>query len=413
MVDIIEFLHDSYQEKLRNLAQVQSETYEGALEKYKDSFIAEIILIGENKNLQVKAYENDNCKLISEIIKEISIDEIKEFFDKIIDIYIEWIDSKGQEAMKNFEILLKSIEFQNYKYDLSNNVLFRGRSSEGILTPWDMFHIPFNRRYLIGNQRYSLTGQPLLYLGFSVLDVLAELDSNFEEFESVKLCAFKLKRDFRVFDLRNEFYKYLVYNPLDDLLIGSDYKEEIRYNDIKNEFFKLILASICSFEKRQEHRKFSFCEEYVLPQMLAQIIKKNEFNGIIYCSTKLKNEENDRLHKTGYKDNVAIFTNFCREHVYDSNLYTKFKISNPISKHQIKDIQISQLKELCDQIKLLDCHELFKDYYLIAETLDDDFSKIKIDNTRYFEHIVGKVHIYLVYNILIDIRNECVSKRSG
>ena len=39
-----------------------------------------------------------------------------------------------------------------------------------------MFHIPFNKRYLIGNQRYSLTGQPMLYIGSSVIDVAKEID---------------------------------------------------------------------------------------------------------------------------------------------------------------------------------------------------------------------------------------------
>ncbi|MGL5353360.1 MAG: hypothetical protein ACRDA5_08530, partial [Clostridium sp.] len=361
MVNEIEFLHDSYQERLRNLAQVQSETYEQALEKYRDSFIAEIILIRQGSKLISDKNINKKSIQLINFIREINIDEVVTLFNSIIEIYEQWIDSKGQNAMKKFEELLERIEFEDFKYDLRNNVLFRGRYSQSILTPWDMFHIPFNKRYLIGNQRYSLTGQPLLYLGFSVLDVLAELDSDYNEFDDVKLCPFKLKEDLRVFDLRNEFYKYFKYNPLEDLLINSDYNEQVSYNNTKNEFFKFILASVCSFEKRQEHRQFSFCEEYVLPQMLAQIIKKKGFNGIIYCSTKLKNEENDRLHKTGYKDNVAIFTNFSKEHVYDRKLYSNFKISNPINNKQIRNISIEQLKELCDNIKSVDSDGLYKD----------------------------------------------------
>lgn len=89
-----------------------------------------------------------------------------------------------------------------------------------------MFHIPFNKRYLIGNQRYSLTGQPLLYLGFSILDVLAELNCDLNEFDKVKLCTYKPNENFRVFDLRNDFYEYLRYNPLDDLLDDSDYTKK-------------------------------------------------------------------------------------------------------------------------------------------------------------------------------------------
>lgn len=411
MVNIIEFFQDSYQQQLRKLSQLQSETYEEAIEKYRDSFISDIMMIKMDNSIEDIKEDNGYIKDIFNIITEINISEIEEFFNRIRDIYINWIDSQGKIALEDFENLLNDINFNSFKYDLSNNVLFRGRYSDSILTPWDMFHIPFNKRYLIGNQRYSLTGQPLLYLGFSILDVLAELNCDFNKFDEVKLCTYKPNKNFRVFDLRNSFYEYLRYNPLDDLLDDSDYTEKIIYNDIKNKFFKFILASICSFERREEHRKYSFCEEYVLPQMLAQIIKENNFNGIIYSSTRLNISENDKLYKTAYKDNVAIFTDYCKEHVYDRELYSKFKVSNPICINQISEIDLESLQEICDKIKLLDNDKKFENYYLIAVKLEEEFSKIKIGDKEYFKHNIGKMHIYLVYNMLIDIRNECIRKR--
>ena len=408
-MNILEFLHDSYQESLRNVAQVQSDTYEGALKKYRDSFLSELILLRDKKDNVNQEINNKTYEIIK-IVNEILVDEIEEFFNKIISIYIDWIDSKGKIALSNFEELLDSINYKKFKYDLSNNILFRGRFSNSILTPWDMFHIPFNKRYLIGNQRYSLTGQPLLYLGFSILDVLAELDSDFENYDNVKLCAYKLTDNFRVLDLRNEFYEYFQYDPLENMVINSDENSKLSYNDVKEKFFKFILSSVCSFGKRQEHKEYSFCEEYVLPQMLAQIAKDNGFKGILYGSTKLKDRHNDMLHKTAYKDNVAIFTNFGNEHVYDYKLYNSMKISNPVSKEKIKKIEIEEVKELCDQIKLLDKNNELKDYYLIGERLDNDFSEIRINDKKYFDLSVGQMHIYLVYNVLIDIRNECIIK---
>ena len=207
-MNIIDFLHDSYQEGLRNLAQVQSETYEEAIEKYRDSFISEIILMRRKGN-DINSINKKTNRII-EFINEIPIEDIEEFFNKILSVYIMWIDSKGKEALKNFEDILDSINYKQFKYDLSNNILFRGRQCDSILTPFDMFHIPFNKRYLIGNQRYSLTGQPLLYLGFSVLDILAELDNNYYDYKNIKLCAYKMKVGFNVLDLRNSFYEYLL-----------------------------------------------------------------------------------------------------------------------------------------------------------------------------------------------------------
>ena len=213
MVNIAEFFHDSYQQGLRKLSQLQSETYEEAIEKYRDAFISDIVMIKMDNSIKDIKEDNGYIKNIFNIITGINISEIEEFFNRIRDIYINWIDSQGQIALEEFENLLNDISFNSFKYDLSNNVLFRGRYSESILTPWDMFHIPFNKRYLIGNQRYSLTGQPLLYLGFSILDVLAELNCDFNEFDEVKLCTYKPNQNFRVLDLRNDFYEYLRYNP--------------------------------------------------------------------------------------------------------------------------------------------------------------------------------------------------------
>ena len=65
---------------------------------------------------------------------------------------------------------------------------------------------------------------------------------------------------------------------------------------------------------------------------------------------------------------------------------------------------------MCDSIKVLDEEQNYRDYYLLGEKLDYDFSDITIDDKKYFEISVGQMHIYLVYNILIDIRNECIIK---
>src|SRR5699024_9298261 len=67
-------------------------------------------------------------------------------------------------------------------------VLFRGRNCNSFLSHWDMFHIPFNRRFLIGNQRYSLVGQPLLYLATSPYCVFKELGGT----EDIKISSFRM-----------------------------------------------------------------------------------------------------------------------------------------------------------------------------------------------------------------------------
>ena len=74
-----------------------------------------------------------------------------------------------------------------------------------------MFHVPFNKRYNLKNERFSLTGQPLLYLGDSIADVAEELGVDIDDektMEKLRVSSFELreskdKKDKkRIFDLR-------------------------------------------------------------------------------------------------------------------------------------------------------------------------------------------------------------------
>ena len=118
MVNIVEFFHDSYQQRLRKLSQLQSETYEEAIEKYRDAFISDIFMIKMDTSIEDTKDDNGYIKNIFNIITEINISEIEEFFNRIRDIYINWIDSQGQIALEDFENLLNDINFNSFKYDL-------------------------------------------------------------------------------------------------------------------------------------------------------------------------------------------------------------------------------------------------------------------------------------------------------
>lgn len=74
------------------------------------------------------------------------------------------------------------------------NVLYRGRVSlKPLLDRQEFYHIPFTKRYLIQNQRYSITGIPCLYLAGSLLCMykeLAKTNISYGEFRPLK--AFSL-----------------------------------------------------------------------------------------------------------------------------------------------------------------------------------------------------------------------------
>lgn len=164
---------------------------------------------------------------------------------------------------------------------------FRARGNEtGFLyNKEEMFHIPFDKRYLVGNQRYSISGLPCLYLGGSPYVCWEELrrpdyqkcnHSGFKTNEAVYVYDFCLPKELKsLFDVRRA---------------------------------ALILA--CSIPADSKH---VFKDEYILPQCIFQAIIEKHYNngewfnedyifGIRYYSTHYLKGEMDMFTFDEYND---------------------------------------------------------------------------------------------------------------
>lgn len=429
---LIEFFSDNKQKDLRRLAQNQSECYEDTLEIYKGLFISYFLQIKDRCNNE-NCNMNNNCNEFKKAILEIKTKDIEVFFDNMKKIYIYWIDAKVKDSL---ELFIKTMDnyrlWDFYDNDIKKDIFFKGRIDKSILTKWEMFHIPFNKRYLIKNQRYSLTGQPIIYLGKSILDIMKELDIDDESSKYLKISSVKIKDDLKVYDLRNDIYKIL--NKMEFFNLFGEKKR----NDYKQEFFKILLSSICSFERRKEHKDYTFCEEYVIPQILAQTLKNKEYDGVIYYSTKkfddihflnpndnlevrdylkennrnkeeyINNNQIKNINKNSkYKENVALFTNFNKEHVYDEELYKKLEISSPINFSKVQDYTIEDLENICKKIESIQCQKEIYKSQVILEIFKREFNNIMINKTNYKDIIIGRMHIYHLYCILNQILCKC------
>ena len=444
---LIEFLGDNKQEEIRNRCQLQSDTYEETLENYRDAFLAEIRIIkswpcNNNKDIINRSRKENNkekkellshCKdecseyekseyidRIYDVIKKIGNEEIESFFNKIIKVYINWINGNGSKSLKDLSILLGKKKVLKFKQDISNTILFRGRISaadhhHGICF---IYHLI---RYLILNQRYSLTGQPLLYLGMSVFDIMNELNISEENIEKVNISTFDFKEEFEVYDLTNPFYKYFNEGKMQ---ISEMIDYEIEDDIIKSEFFKFILSSICKFKRRVISSNHAFYEEYVIPQLLAQIVKSKGLKGILYSSTNIRDKAT--IYNTTYKNNLAIFTNFNRhneeKHVYDKKLYDKILISKPFNFKDIKnkEIKIEDIEYICSMLDIISKdkgskyfkytslqYRLKDDFEILKVYEKDDIDKSKLNEINYFDSKIGKFHLYLIYSLVIQRRDEC------
>ncbi len=416
---LVYFLSDIYQKKLRRLAQVKCECYEDALDEYKNLYISYFGDVVNNKMCKSCELEcSDECDNLRDIMKTIDKDEIIDFFNTLKQTYVKWIDAKLSESLNIFNNLLeekKVLEF--HAEGIDKDIFFKGRVSDEILTKWEMFHIPFNKRYLINNQRYSLTGQPIMYLGKSVVDVVEELNLPIEDFQKLKISTVEIKDNLKIYDLRNDIYNDIINHDMNKILVETN---NIKLYD-KIKFFKNILASVCSFEKRKEHRGFSFCEEYVIPQILAQTLKNKTYDGIIYYSTKRfeqlvindnnksgnNNKKIKELIRSEYKENVAIFTNITSDHVYDRELYEKLDISVPIDFSKVDDVDVKDIEDIKLKIERNGNQEEITKANLIVSKLDTEFKILSINNKEYYNTNVGKLHIYNIYSILNKMLAEC------
>lgn len=445
------FVQNTYQVSLRDMAQFQSDRFEHTLEVYKKIFIGHFY---DCKNTPVcsehKAYKNLHNRL-----SKIEIDTIKKVFDALILIYTSWLDGQPLEALSDLKSLFETHFLFEYKEDITETILFRGRYSKPLLSHWDMFHIPFNKRFLIKNQRYSLGGQPILYFSYSPYGVLKELNVNFNNatalnssLKELKITSFYFKESDKtekrikpVYDFRNTLDAISFKDTLNAEIVDSKYDdifsfevldlfdnqanfmtEELLQQKVQSAFIKLIVSSSCTFKASNKPDNAFFVEEYVLPQLVAQIIK-DKFDGIIYTSSK----RNDMLFKEDIlntflqksSDNIALFTHYDKSkaddvsYVYDKDLYTKFNIASPILLDCI--LQPLDLKEIINDFndfktnwcKHMVAIQSAQGMYILNSLPAPEYL------ASYYSSYVGKLHLIMLCNILASFKHNYLYKKLG
>ena len=174
--------------------------------------------------------------------------------------------------------------------------LYRMRPSKveatsGTLSGKDLFHVPFEIRHRVQNQRYSIAGLPCLYLGSSTWICWEELGR--PDLDRVFVSRFRIVEETKVLDFQfpprtawiafqysqNEFVNQL--HPI----AAADLRN--RYNDgfIAAYIGYWPLIAACSVERGS--RDGAFYPQYIVPQLLLQwVTKARRVDGIRYFSTR-------------------------------------------------------------------------------------------------------------------------------
>ena len=197
--------------------------------------------------------------------------------NKINDIWRNYLKGRMNTASSQMQNMLQC-SFHHQTYDMMfdriqqlPNVLYRGRVSlMPLLDCQEFYHIPFTKRYLIQNQRYSITGIPCLYLAGSLPCMYKELGKtniSYGEFRPLK--AFSLL----------------------DVSVSYPQMEKRRYSH------EQLFAFLCTMPLKyalsiwaKDNEKHAFKSNYVISQLLTAAVynRKIDIKGICYASGKAK-----------------------------------------------------------------------------------------------------------------------------
>lgn len=262
-----------------------------------------------------------------ELFKEIknNRDLIVELKNNLLEIIDNYLRGKQRKSFECFQQLIDnhhvSAILTSHYEDFSSNKkgkfkLFRLRQSESeLLDRNEMFHIPFTKRHLVANQRYSIAGLPCLYLGTSIY--VSWLELNRPNLSTIFISGYKLKSTIRVLDLAYDL----------NLIIEDFANKVIDRGKFVNKLLLWPLVMACSFQKK--YPIASFHEEYIIPgQLLEWITIENvDIKGLKYLSTKIASPKkyergiNYVFPPDDQNDNI----NYCSE------LQRKFILTKPLS----------------------------------------------------------------------------------
>lgn len=351
---IYDFILDEHQYTLKNASRgvTKGEAFENAFDAYIQLFLQSFDTIDcstSPKNLSKKLAGDKSVigwfEKYCGIIKR-DRQQIEALMKDIFEVYIVFISGKHQTAVGLLYHILE-------KYDLLDNVwpeqlggTFRVRDinkNPDYLKDEFYQHLPYNLRYLVGNQRFSVTGIPLHYGGASMMAAFFELGSGLNEkklgtamFAFDSLAHLGIMKDFErvkprkhIFDISNFLFEMVNDIFYEFIEKGKPISDSIFYSitpqTFVRQFRKFVLSSLCTFPKQ---RNTSFVEEYIIPQLLTEAIRQHKYNGIIFPSTKFIDKKvvvNSDWQSNFYKNNIVLFTDYNPKTNHDEILYENFK----------------------------------------------------------------------------------------
>ena len=269
--------------------------------------------------------------------------EIKKGFDTIIKILDEYDNSDFASAQHEFDSMMdKLLPYLFVKpiyWNQGKDRFFRIRVSpdEKLKKPKDLFHVPYKKRHLVRNERYSLAGHPCLYLSTDLYIAWQECGYPHSYYYSEFL--YQQSDD----ESQWNFITFISPRKMAELSFVVLNKTEKYYLELAKSIlvsYPLMLA--CSIVNQNGNSAFK--SEYIIPQMLTQWVYRHYdvIKGIRYFSCY---DADDNYIYNGY--NVVIpAKNIDNRNGLSKDLVAKFKVTIPkLFEHRLTDLEIKAVSD--------------------------------------------------------------------
>ncbi|MGQ9007556.1 hypothetical protein ACTXHP_04895 [Bacillus stercoris] len=299
------------------------------------------VFLNEVYDKYINALNSLPCEQTFEFSKVESIDKFRNMISESLQQSLNGSAGSAYEKFKNaMDYFVNELgDFRGLSLLVDEirtyDTLFRMRKEENenqFFSKEDMFHVPFEKRGIIGSNRFSLLGFPSLYLGSSLAVCKEELCESSADLESMQAAAIKINDIENVKILDISLPSSVISKRL-GFLFELTYKGETSFN-FNNLFLLWVLSAACSIKVKNPHDKFK--PEYIIPQFLTEWVKcSSEYAGICYMSTKVS---------TLTAENVGLYKNYVfpikerKSKGHCPYLTSIFEVSQPKSFYNSNDL---------------------------------------------------------------------------
>ena len=414
-----EFFTDRFQGILKKRAASENKNaytltdYLATLNVYKELFFEELNVNGNNviSSDSVESCDIFEKDMYQNILTE-KLDWIANCFDEIINILTD-LNKSGLEPKNRLKEYLKS-RCTSWSVvgaiDLAKPMFRARKTGEYEQHIHELYHVPFTKKNILSDERFSSTKKPMLYLSETIEGTLHEIHLKFDEANYAmflpKYSNFYGEIAYNINNSMQSTLNTIHLKALDGCKIEYDNnqftfsKRTINQHLAEFILYQILLFPVCD-ECRDNTSKYP---QYILPQTIMEIVTEKNIPLIMYHSA---NEISCRGYDQFYNQHDKnLCFNIPEAEEYNDQYLENFFTAMWFQGDRMRTIEeTKKLRKECIEIVKSHYHTFnMNDYshYLASMGLHIKYMNRAVKN--YEMSLEGQVEVTLFYDFMQQIK---------